>query len=296
MQARMNSPFRARGPDLPDAAVGLSGGVDGARGCRGPDGACFRAAGPGPPVVRSPAPRRHVPSYASDSSPGAKRARIICCPCPAYCTNATADTGEAEVPLQEIKQAGSFRVALCYPNLYFVGMSNLGLPQRLPDAQRASGRAVRAGLPARRRGPRGPGADGAAADHAWRAARELRSFHVLAFSVSFENDYLHVLRMLRLAGIPLRAEDRGPRDPIVILGGAAVFLNPEPLAPFADLIAVGEGEALVPRMMEALPGAAGRAPGHRRPDREGRLLRARAATRCATTTTAPSPATTGRAA
>jgi radical SAM superfamily enzyme YgiQ (UPF0313 family) len=84
---------------------------------------------------------------------------------------------------------------------------------------------------------------------------ELRSFHALAFSVSFENDYLYVLRMLRLSGIPLRAADRGPRDPIVILGGAAAFLNPEPLAPFADLIAVGEGEALVPRLVDALAGA-----------------------------------------
>jgi radical SAM superfamily enzyme YgiQ (UPF0313 family) len=84
---------------------------------------------------------------------------------------------------------------------------------------------------------------------------DLGSFHVLAFSVSFENDYVHVLRMLRLAGVPLRAADRGPRDPLVLLGGAAMFLNPEPLAPFADLIAVGEGESLVPKMMEALLGA-----------------------------------------
>jgi radical SAM superfamily enzyme YgiQ (UPF0313 family) len=84
---------------------------------------------------------------------------------------------------------------------------------------------------------------------------DLRSFHVLAFSVSFENDYVHVLRMMRLAGIPLRAADRGPGDPLVVMGGSALFLNPEPLAPFADLIAVGEGEALVPRMMDALQGA-----------------------------------------
>ncbi len=84
----------------------------------------------------------------------------------------------------------------------------------------------------------------------------LRDFDAIAFSISFENDYLHVLQVLRLAGIPLRAKDRGPRDPLVILGGAAMFLNPEPLAPFADLVAVGEGEPLVPRMMEALLGGA----------------------------------------
>jgi radical SAM superfamily enzyme YgiQ (UPF0313 family) len=161
---------------------------------------------------------------------------------------------QAEIPLQEIKQAGSFRVALCYPNLYFVGMSNLGFHsvyQMLnthPDVL-----CERAFLP-----------DDVDREDLERTGHplttvesgsELRSFHALAFSVSFENDYLYVLRMLRLAGIPLRAKDRGPRDPIVILGGAAVFLNPEPLAPFADLIAVGEGEALVPRMIEALAGA-----------------------------------------
>ncbi|HET6899395.1 MAG TPA: radical SAM protein, partial [Vicinamibacteria bacterium] len=161
---------------------------------------------------------------------------------------------QAEVPLQEIKQAGSFRIALCYPNLYFVGMSNLGFHsvyQMLnthPDVL-----CERAFLP-----------DDVDREDLERTGQplttvesgsELRAFHALAFSVSFENDYLYVLRMLRLAGIPLRAKDRGPHDPIVILGGAAVFLNPEPLAPFADLIAVGEGEALVPRMIEALAGA-----------------------------------------
>jgi radical SAM superfamily enzyme YgiQ (UPF0313 family) len=161
---------------------------------------------------------------------------------------------QAEVPLQEIKQSGSFRIALCYPNLYFVGMSNLGFHsvyQMLnthPDVL-----CERAFLP-----------DDVDREDLERTGHplttvesgsELRSFHALAFSVSFENDYLYVLRMLRLAGIPLRAADRGPGDPIVILGGAAVFLNPEPLAPFADLIAVGEGEALVPRMIEALAGA-----------------------------------------
>ena len=183
---------------------------------------------------------------------------------------------EAEVPLQPIKQAGSFRMALCYPNLYFVGMSNLGFHsvyQMLnahPDVL-----CERAFLP-----------DDVDREDLERTGQplttvesgsSLRDFHVLAFSVSFENDYLHVLRMLRLSGIPLRAKDRGPRDPVVVLGGAAVFLNPEPLAPFADLIAVGEGEALVPAAGER-PGRRVRcAAGHRRAGGEGRLLRALAA-------------------
>jgi radical SAM superfamily enzyme YgiQ (UPF0313 family) len=162
---------------------------------------------------------------------------------------------EAEVRLEDLPLCGSFRVALVYPNLYYVGMSNLGFQSvyrmlnRLPDV--ACDRAFlpedvdreeleRTGRPLT----------------SFETETPLRDFDVVAFSVSFENDYLHVLKVLRLAGIPLRARDRGPRDPLVVLGGAALFLNPEPLAPFADLVAVGEGEALVPRMMDALLGAA----------------------------------------
>ena len=160
-----------------------------------------------------------------------------------------------EVCVQPVKRTGSFRVALCYPNLYFVGMSNLGFQSVDPMLNaRPDVLCERAFLP-----------DDVDREDLERSGRtltslesgaDLRSFHVLAFSVSFENDYVHVLRVLRLAGIPLRAADRGPGDPLVIMGGSALFLNPEPLAPFADLIAVGEGEALVPRMMDALQGAA----------------------------------------
>jgi radical SAM superfamily enzyme YgiQ (UPF0313 family) len=158
-----------------------------------------------------------------------------------------------EVCVQPVKRAGSFRVALCYPNLYFVGMSNLGFQsvyQMLNS--RDDVLCERAFLP--------DDVDREELELSGRplttveSGTDLRQFHVVAFSVSFENDYVHVLRMLRLSGIPLRAADRGPGDPLVVMGGSALFLNPEPLAPFADLIAVGEGEALVPRMMDALQG------------------------------------------
>ncbi len=160
---------------------------------------------------------------------------------------------EAEVWLEDVPRSGSFRVALVWPNLYFVGMSNLGfqavyrLLNRTPDVV-----CERAFLP--------DDEDKAELERtgsplvSLETGTPLRDFDAIAFSVSFENDYLHVLQVLRLAGIPLRASDRGPRDPLVILGGAAMFLNPEPLAPFADLVAVGEGEPMVPRMMEALLG------------------------------------------
>ncbi len=179
---------------------------------------------------------------------------------------------EAEVFLEDVPRAGSFRVALVWPNLYFVGMSNLGfqavyrLLNRTPDVV-----CERAFLP--------DDEDKAELERtgsplvSFETGTPLRDFDAVAFSISFENDYLHVLQVLRLAGIPLRAKDRGPRDPLVILGGAAMFLNPEPLAPFADLVAVGEGEPMVPRMMEALLGASRPAAGPRGPRAEGRLLR-----------------------
>jgi radical SAM superfamily enzyme YgiQ (UPF0313 family) len=161
---------------------------------------------------------------------------------------------EAEVFLEDVPRQGSFRVALVWPNLYFVGMSNLGfqavyrLLNRTEDVV-----CERAFLP--------DDEDKAELERtssplvSFESGTPLRDFDVVAFSVSFENDYLHVLQVLRLSGIPLRASERGPRDPLVVLGGAAMFLNPEPLAPFADVVAVGEGEPLVPRLMQALLGA-----------------------------------------
>jgi radical SAM superfamily enzyme YgiQ (UPF0313 family) len=84
-------------------------------------------------------------------------------------------------------------------------------------------------------------------------------FDVLAFSVSFEWDYVNVLTMLRLAGMPAYAAERGDRHPLVLIGGAVTFVNPEPLALFSDVIAAGEGEVLVPVLERAFREAAGRA-------------------------------------
>ncbi len=79
----------------------------------------------------------------------------------------------------------------------------------------------------------------------------VNEFDAIAFSVSFEWDYVNVLTLLRLAGIPCYAADRNTRHPLVVIGGAVTFVNPEPLAPFADVIAAGEGEVLVPALGRA---------------------------------------------
>jgi radical SAM superfamily enzyme YgiQ (UPF0313 family) len=86
----------------------------------------------------------------------------------------------------------------------------------------------------------------------------VRDFDVVAFSVTFEPDELNIISMLDLAGVPAIANDRTERDPLVIAGGPVTFLNPEPLAPFVDVIAVGEAEALLPTLTEALQSGAPR--------------------------------------
>src|SRR5436309_3141195 len=75
--------------------------------------------------------------------------------------------------------------------------------------------------------------------------RPLGDFDVVAFSLSFEADYVHVLDCLALAGIPLWRRERGADGPLVIAGGPATFLNPEPLAEFVDLFLIGEAEDML---------------------------------------------------
>jgi radical SAM superfamily enzyme YgiQ (UPF0313 family) len=82
--------------------------------------------------------------------------------------------------------------------------------------------------------------------------RPLSDFDVLAFSVSFENDYLNIPAIFDLAGIPPFASDRNASFPLVLAGGAALFLNPEPIAELLDLICVGEGEAILSPLLDFL--------------------------------------------
>ncbi len=142
------------------------------------------------------------------------------------------------------------RVALAFPNTYWVGMSNLGFQTvyRLLNAQ-DDVVCERVFLP--------PKQELAAlvASRAPLLSLESQSpvgdFDVFAFSVSFEWDYVNVLTLLRLAGIPIHAAERTERHPLIVIGGAVTFVNPEPLAPFADVIAAGEGEVLVPALDRA---------------------------------------------
>jgi len=79
-----------------------------------------------------------------------------------------------------------------------------------------------------------------------------RQTDLFAFSVAAENDYLNILRMLSLAGFPLRSRDRDENFPLVLAGGIAPSLNPEPLAEFMDLIALGEGEEMLAPLVDTI--------------------------------------------
>jgi radical SAM superfamily enzyme YgiQ (UPF0313 family) len=144
---------------------------------------------------------------------------------------------------------GKMSIALAFPNRYAVGMSNLGFqfvygalnrfenvvcervfypePEDLAMVRQSPGAVLSV-----------------------ESQRPLVDFHLVAFSVPYENDYTNLVEMLQLSGIPARAKERSERHPLVAGGGVALFLNPEPLAPFLDFVFAGEAESLLPDFIE----------------------------------------------
>ncbi len=142
------------------------------------------------------------------------------------------------------KAAGAdVEIALAYPNTYHVGMSNLGVHQIYGLLnQRDDTACERVFLPEEDDIPEFDRSNTKL--FSLESQRPVRDFDILAFSVSFEHDYLNVLEILRLAGIPADKKDRGPDDPLLVLGGICTFFNPEPLSEFFDVVIVGEGEEI----------------------------------------------------
>jgi radical SAM superfamily enzyme YgiQ (UPF0313 family) len=148
-------------------------------------------------------------------------------------------------------RGGRLSCCIVYPNRYHAGMSNLGfqavyaimnghpdvvcdrafLPDRdeLEELERCRGTLL-----------------------SLETQRPLSSFDLIAFSVSFESDYLNLPAIFRLSGIAPIAAERSPLQPLVIGGGAALFLNPEPVAPFLDLIVIGEAEPVLPGLLDLI--------------------------------------------
>lgn len=150
---------------------------------------------------------------------------------------------------------GRLSVALVYPNHYHQAMSNLGfqwvyrylngredaLCERffLPDPEDLVEHR-KTGYPL----------------FSLESGRPLNDFDLVAFSISFENDYLNLPAIFELARIPLLAAERGDGFPLLLCGGVCAFLNPEPLAEIMDLFAVGEGEVILPPLVDRLQEAA----------------------------------------
>lgn len=144
---------------------------------------------------------------------------------------------------------GKINICLVYPNTYHVGMSNLGfqgiyglLNKRddvvcerafLPD-ERDIEEYIRTDTPI----------------FSYESKRPLNRFDIVAFSISFENDYPNILKILDIAKIPFGSLERNEYHPLLIAGGVCCFFNPEPIAPIFDIIFVGEAEESLNEFLE----------------------------------------------
>lgn len=149
---------------------------------------------------------------------------------------------------------GKISIALAYPNNYRVGMSNLGfqvvysllnsrddvVAERIflpDDKETALYRGYGKGL------------------LSIETQSPLSRFDIIAFSLSFENDYPNILKILDLGKIPLLAKDRDGNHPFVMAGGVTTFLNPEPIADFFDFFLLGEAESNLESFLHHFKGA-----------------------------------------
>ena len=180
-----------------------------------------------------------------------------------------------ERPVERFAAHGRFRLGLAYGNSYHIGMSSLGfqrvyeLVNREPEwvAERYFD-------------------DGLGVPVSVESGRPMSELHCVAFSVSFEQDYVNLLRMLDRAGIPLRREERGRWHPLIVLGGSCASINPLPMAEFVDVFALGAAENVLPPLLGALAEEDGReavmarlaaqdgfyVPAHHRPEADGEEL------------------------
>jgi radical SAM superfamily enzyme YgiQ (UPF0313 family) len=147
-----------------------------------------------------------------------------------------------------LRAQAPLRVALCCPSPYSIGMSSLGFQTIYREIHLHPGAAAeRAFLP----------------DHAddyrrlrmpvftYESETPLADFPVIAFSISYELEITGILEILDLSGIPLLRQDRSGNHPVIVAGGPLTNSNPLPLAPFVDLILLGEGEQMIHTFLDA---------------------------------------------
>ena len=139
-----------------------------------------------------------------------------------------------------VKESADVRVALAFPDVYEVGMSYLGFKILYHLVNKMEGIAAERVY--------APWVDMEALMRerdvvltTLETKRALSELDAVGFTLQYELSYTNILNMLDLGGVPVRKEDRGDTDPLVLVGGPCVF-NPEPLADFIDFFSLGEGE------------------------------------------------------
>lgn len=155
--------------------------------------------------------------------------------------------GEYNAVVKDRKQVDT-RVALCFPDTYEIGMSNLGVRilYGLMNEQKGvwcervfapwgdmEDEMRREGLPL----------------YGLESGDPIADFDIVGFSLGYEMAYTNVLNMLDLAGLPLRSAERGEDAPLIVAGGTCAY-DPEPLAPFIDIFSLGEGEDVTLELIE----------------------------------------------
>ncbi len=141
---------------------------------------------------------------------------------------------------------GRIPIALIYPNSYYTGMSNLGI-HAIYSLLNSHGKVVceRAFWEKDNNIQQSP-------PLSLESQRPLSDFAVVAFSITYEVDYLNVVQILKASGIPLHAADRDEWHPVVIAGGSCIMANPLPLSPFFDCLCIGEAEPILPVILPVL--------------------------------------------
>ena len=150
--------------------------------------------------------------------------------------------------VQKDKSEVDCRFAFCFPDTYEIGMSNLGMRilygvlNNMPGVWCERVFAPWGDMEEEMRKEDLP-------LYALESGDPVKDFDIIGFSLGYEMAYTNVLNMLDLAGLPLRSADRPDITPLVVAGGTSTY-NPEPLAPFVDVVSLGEGEDALPDLVE----------------------------------------------
>lgn len=158
---------------------------------------------------------------------------------------------QAEINLSPQARVGQLSICLVYPNRYKIGMSSLGFQTVYSLLSTSCDiRCERGFLPDREELDEYLRSNTALLS--LETSTPLGDFDVIAFSTSFEPDYLNIPLILNLSRIPPCSKNRSHSDPLIIAGGAAFMINPEPVADFIDVICIGEGENVIPEIVKTL--------------------------------------------